>query len=352
MIRPSIIPNIQDWFDGREEARNTFLACYGWQDVTIRPVGEDCSFRRYFRLTRAQESIILMESVPDDAEMATPGHNISDYIRIGTYLRSAGLSTPEIYEADKSQGYLLLEDFGDISFRKALQDGEDQQEIYALAADVLLHLAAHAKPDDVNLPAYYTGHVHEGRRNLVDWYIPAVKQSRNPEGLVESYLGVWNEIEKTLPPVPMIFLHGDYHLDNLMWLQGREGLKRCGILDFQGAMKGPQPYDLANLLEDVRTDVSPDIRKSIMERYCIAMNADEKAAFEDWYRVLATQFHCRVLGQFIRLAVKDGKTRYLQHLPRVVSYLEQGLKHPVLYPLKQWFDAQGLDFGEAPEIRL
>lgn len=293
---------------------------------------------------------ILMEAVPDGESIATPGHALRDYIRIGAYLRSLGMRAPEIFEADERNGYLLLEDFGDVSFKAALAGGTDRHELYGLAVDVLSHLRMRAKPGVIDLPDYYQSHIHTGRRRIVDWYLPALRGARNPDGMVEEFLSVWDEIEKSLPPCPRGFLHIDYHVENLMWLPGGAGLDRCGILDFQGAMTGPLPYDLANLLEDARIDVAPELRPAMLDRYCAGMTPEDKENFKNWYRVLATQFHCRVAGQFTRLAVKDGKTRYLAHLPRVAGYLRDGLEHPLLAPLKSWFSKHKVDFSQVPQI--
>ena len=131
---------IKTWFESRAEARSRFLHTHGWADAELSSVGADCAFRRYFRLQRAQETVILMEGVPDGSEIATPGHNIHDFIRISAHLRDIGLKAPQVYEADEAEGYLLLEDFGDTSFKNVLQGGADRFEIYALATDVLSHL--------------------------------------------------------------------------------------------------------------------------------------------------------------------------------------------------------------------
>lgn len=340
----------QHWFDSRAHLRDAFLRRCGWVDARRAPVGEDSAFRRYIRLTRGNETALLMEAVPDGERIATPGHALRDYIRIGAYLRGIGLRTPEIYESDERNGYLLLEDFGDVSFKTALANGADPHGLYGLAVDVLSHVREHVKPGAIDLPDYYQSHVHTGRRRIVDWTLPALRGMKNPDGLAEEYLAVWNGIERSLPPCPCGFLHIDYHVENLMWLQRGADLARCGILDFQGAMTGPLPYDLANLLEDARIDVSPALRASMVERYCGGMAAAEAENFKNWYRVLATQFHCRVAGQFIRLAVKDGKTRYLAHLPRVAAYLRDGLEHPLLKPLKLWFSKHKIDFEAIPSI--
>lgn len=335
-----------DWFETRTDVRDRFLASHGLAKSLLIPVGEDSAFRRYFRLKRPDgKNVILMETVPEGNPIATPGHNMLDFVRLSAYLRAIGLNAPEVYEGDEREGYLLLEDFGDLSFKKAQeQDRADRDALYALATDVLAWIRQNGRAGDVDLPAYYASHVHTGRRRVIDWYLPAMRGQQNPDGLAEEYLRVWDAIEATLPPVPTGFLHIDYHFENLMWVEGRQGLGRCGILDFQGAMTGPVPYDLANLLEDARVDVPADLRSEMMKRYCQSMTSEERELFQSWYRILATQFHCRVIGQFIRLAVRDGKPRYLPMIPRLAGYIREGLKEPVLAPLAAWFDENGMDF--------
>jgi aminoglycoside/choline kinase family phosphotransferase len=335
-----------DYFSEREEYRFSFLRNCGFEKAELTPVGEDCAFRRYFRLKKDLKSVILMEAVPDDNEMASPGHKIGDYIRIGMGLRALGLNTPEIYEADPDSGYLLLEDFGDTSFKDVISRGALQHHyIYSLAVDVLSEMRKVTGEIDFELPNYYESHVHEGKRRVVDWYMPFIRKEQNSDSLVEDYNKIWQEIEAKLPACPNGFLHIDYHVENLMYLQKRHGLMRCGLLDFQGAMMGPQPYDLANLLEDVRIDVSHEMREEMLLQFCKKMSADEKECFLSWYRVLATQFHCRVLGQFIKLALVVGKERYLEHIPRVCHYLQSGLDHEILAPLKSWFLEYQIDFS-------
>lgn len=306
---------------------------HGWTKQS--PVGQDSSIRRYFRVQKGRQNAILMETVPDGSAHATPGHSLGDFIRIQAWLEEIGLKPPAIYEADLEQGYLLLEDFGDLCFRETMKISGRAKAMYVLAARVLEHLSQTQCP--LELPKYYDSHVHKRHRRVLDWYMPAARGVKNEDGLLEAYKSVWDEIESSLPPCPQGFLHIDFHAENLMWLPDESGLKRCGILDFQGAMHGPKPYDLANLLEDARSDVPADLRMRILKRFDVETRC--------WYRVLATQFHCRVIGQFIKQACIDGNTSYLPHIPRLENYMRDALQDPLLKPLKQFFDDCGVDFS-------
>ncbi|MGB0718951.1 MAG: aminoglycoside phosphotransferase family protein [Bdellovibrionales bacterium] len=323
-----------------DNSRMSFLEQHGY--TLLHPVGQDSSIRRYFRVGKGAQTAILMETVPDNSPQATPGHSLAAFIAIAEWLNDIGAKAPAIYEIDADNGYALLEDLGQSCFKDALANGCDPLALYTIAAKTLEHIAARDCPLD--LPDYYDSHVHKRHRRVMDWFIPLARLRPNEEGLIAAYKDAWSQIESALPPCPQGFVHVDFHAENLMHLPQGQGIKRCGILDFQGAMIGPAPYDLANLLEDARTDVPAEIRAAILK------NKDE--TFRVWYRVLATQFHCRVIGQFIKQAVSDGNPRYLKHMPRLKRYIRQGLRDPVLAPLAAFFDDLGISFHESVSERI
>ena len=346
--------NIYDWFDSHAEARDGFLSRTGWADATVMPVSEDCAMRRYLRLMKGGKSVILLESLPDTHPNATPGHRVSDFARIGGYLQKCGLHTPEIYEGEPDEGLLLIEDFGDVTFKKALSGGIPRSAMYGLATDVLIHMRDHVAGDvkdgGIELPHYHDSIIHRDRRHVIDWYLPSITGREADEDTARDYLAVWDGIEQGLPKPREGVLHIDFHFENLIWMPQESGLARCGILDFQQAMTGPLAYDLANLLGDARISVGDDIRKSMTGRYCAGMSAEERENFESWLTVLMAQFHCRVIGLFVRMKVRDHKDAYLKHIPRVAAYLENELADPVLKPLKDWFDGHDISFAKIPAI--
>jgi aminoglycoside/choline kinase family phosphotransferase len=124
-----------------------------------------------------------------------------------------------------------------------------------------------------------------------------------------------------------------------MRVEKRSGLMMCGLLDFQDAVLGPQSYDLVSLLEDSRRDVSPVLAQRMRQRYLAGFPAIDRAAFDISYTVLGAQRHAKVIGIFTRLCVRDGKPRYLAHIPRLWRMLERNFEHPVLAPVAAWFDA-------------
>ncbi|MCH2038862.1 MAG: phosphotransferase, partial [Rickettsiales bacterium] len=259
-------------------------------------MGQDTSSRRYYRYQFKQKptSVLLMESVPDHHPDSMPGHKTKDFVTLSEMLRAHGIHTPEIYAFDHQNGLVLLEDFGDINFK--MKSNTNQNECYRIATDVLLHIRNHIKVEELDLPDFFSSPVYHGKRRIIDWYFPALHKQKHPKSMIDSYLKVWNEIEQQLPECDMGFTHIDFHFENLMWIEHPNYLQQCGVLDFQGAMKGPTVYDVTNLLEDARVMVPEAIQTEMFDRYCEGMSAEERERTELWYRVIATQFHCRVLG--------------------------------------------------------
>lgn len=313
----------------------------------LEPLPRDVSPREYFRGRKGERDFILMlypdASAPHRKEML-------GFISLGAWLGQQGIKTPALYEKDERQCYALFEDLGVQSFGACLRDGSvNQGELYTLATDVLKILRqAEELPD--GLPLYKDSRIHENRRQIIDYYMPLLRKERPDDRAVQSYLSVWDEIETALLPCPQGFVHGDYHLENMIYVTHEIGVKRCGLIDYQDALYGPLPYDLVNLLEDARIDVPQDLRTAMIDRYCTGMSARDKAAFLDWYRVLGTQFHCRVIGLFIKLSAEQGRDSYLAHIDRLQTYILNALEDPILSPLKLWFEKEGVDFGSIKDL--
>lgn len=328
-------------------SRSNFLESYGWAGAISTPIGEDWSPRKFFRIERNGQTAIVMYSVPDNDPKSIPGHKLKDFVRISGYLRDIGLSAPKVYATDFELGLLLVEDFGSQDFASLIALGKERErDHYLLATRALMHIYNKTEFIAMDLPDYYASHVHKGHRRVVDWYMPAVLKRPNEDGVVEDYLSVWRKIERTLPQVKRRLLHGDFHPGNLMWLPERMDIQQAGLIDFQGAMMGPAPYDLVNLLEDARREVPLDLRKECLARYTSQLDRDDKESFLAWYPILSAQFHCRVIGQALRLAIRDGKTRLLSIIPVLRHHLISDLSHPVLSDVKAWFDQHGVDFTQ------
>ena len=192
--------------------------------------------------------------------------------------------------------------------------------------------------DHGGLPDYDEARLLTEAALLVDWYLPAITGKDTPAPLRDAYLDAWRAVIPVMLAVPHSLVLRDYHVDNLMIVEGRDGIARCGLLDFQDAVFGPVSYDLVSLLEDARRDVAPALVAEMLARYHAAFPAIDHQAFAASYAALGAQRNAKIIGIFTRLCRRDGKPQYLQHIPRVWRLLEGDLAHPALAALGAWFE--------------
>ncbi len=335
----------------RDTVIDSFLSAHGWDGAKRSPLGGDASFRRYERLTLGQRKAMLMDA-------PSPQENVDAWVAVARHLKSLGFSAPDIFAEDKENGFLIIEDLGDETFTRILDEADDATEagLYALAVDVLIEL--HGVAPEGALPPwlddYDDGKLLDEALLLTDWTWPAVFGAAPADDVQDAYRDAWRESFAVLRRQPRTLVLRDYHVDNLMVLDGRQNIARCGLLDFQDAVRGPTAYDLMSLLEDARRDISGELKDAMLARYHNGAGDLERDDFEAAFSVLAAQRHAKVIGIFTRLCLRDAKPAYLAHIPRVWRLLESALGHPALTPVAAWFDAhfrpetRGVPPGPAP----
>ena len=318
----------------REALITAFLDGAGWAGAVRETLAADASFRRYDRIRLGNRRAVLMDAPPEHED-------IVPFIDLARHLRGLGYSAPEPIEADVRTGLLLLEDLGDDTFSRLLAEGADERALYVLAADLLIDL--HNKPRDQAtfeaLPRYSDRMLLDEAALLVDWFAPAVLGAPLAKASRASYLAAWHAVLNHARAVPETLVLRDYHVDNLMRVQGRAGIAACGLLDFQDAVAGPVSYDFVSLVEDARRDVPVALAAELRRRYLEASPHVDEHAFDRSCAILGAQRHCKVIGIFTRLSVRDGKPSYLDHIPRVWRLLESALAHPALAGVADWLDA-------------
>ena len=307
-----------------------FLSDTPWKNARMEAFSQDASFRSYYRLHGGPRAALLMDAPPEK-------ESVAPFVKIAEHLQKLSLSAPKIFGVDSSNGFALIEDFGDKTFTQLLAQGYSEKTLYLLATDCLI--ALHNNPDStkVDVPQRETSFIEEVLL-FCEWFYPALTGARCEKKVSDAFAEAWQGTLALRPVEPDVLVLRDFHIDNAMLLNDREGVQRCGLLDFQDATIGPAAYDVMSLLEDARRDVSPEVFSQCLELYLEKSNAvADNAQFLDDYAIIAAQRHTRVAGVFLRLSERDGKHHYLQHVPRVIRLLRKHLNHPKLSQLHEWF---------------
>jgi aminoglycoside/choline kinase family phosphotransferase len=320
----------------RDAAVAAFLAAAGCGDAAVAPLAGDASNRRYLRLTRPGGTAVLMDAPP------ARGEDVRPFLALTEWLRGRGLSAPAPLATDLDAGLLLLEDLGDELFvRHLARRPGSETALYAAAVDLLAGLASVPPPARIGsgpvamdlLP--YDGAVLGREAELfTGWWLPAV--AAVSPGMAADYAGLVAEATAPVAGAREVLVLRDYHAENLLWLPGRAGDARVGLLDYQDALAGHAAYDLVSLLEDARRDTGAELRAAMVARYLAARPELDAEAFRAAYAILGAQRNLKIIGIFARLARRDGKPRYLAFIPRVWGHLQRDLAHPSLARLAGW----------------
>ena len=305
-------------------------------DLQLESASADASFRSYWRVHEDGRSWIVMDSPP---ELEDP----HPWLDMSARLTAAGLHVPAVYAHDLQQGFLLIEDLGNQLYLPALNDSS-VDALYGCAMSALLRMQ---RDVDVSGLAPYNREFLSRELELM------------PEWFLGRHLGytptceMWDVLEAAFTTLltsaleqPRCFVHRDYHSRNLLIVDERRSAaapnagktadasspapaqRSPGIIDFQGALLGPITYDLASLLRDCyivwdreRVDGWVESYRQQLSGAQLLSTKIDRGHFLRWFDLMGLQRHLKVLGIFCRLYYRDGKTGYLNDLPRVYEYV-------------------------------
>ncbi len=291
----------------------------------------DFSPRKYFRWHHEKTSLILMDSPDLDS--------LNAFVSVDRYLRSIGLNAPEIYEIDQQNGYLLLEDFGDATFTRVLQESPRREhEIYQSAVCVLTYLLERTSEQLPFLKDYTVDFGVSKIEQFLNHYYPEIMETEIGSEARDNFIKAWKTpLAQALQAKKTIFLR-DYHVDNLMDLPLRDSPKNVGLLDFQDAMWAPIALDFVSLIEDARRSLDDELTNQMWKKF---LDSHPKGDHEEIYisgLVLSAVRHIRIIGLFTRVARQKGDKRFLSRIPHLWTLFERCCKISELSPVKEWFD--------------
>jgi aminoglycoside/choline kinase family phosphotransferase len=289
-------------------------------------LAEDVSPRKYYRSTMPDgKTFVIMDS--------PFGDYFERFIGLQESLSRYGVRVPKIHHLDDEHGHMVLEDFGDLRLSVYLdQNPDDEKLIYGTLVDNLCEMA--------NLPcqSVYDDEIFstEGYENKASWFL-----RWNKKKFTSQQKKKFQEvIGQTLAKQKLqgrVFVHTDYHVDNILVVENKEKVFKFGIIDFQFGVLGSPVFDLMSLVDDARRELSPETREHVLSEFSkrtgyAREDIDTDIAIHGAIRNL------KILGVFYRVTEIEGQQKYAVHIPRVKKYLEEYLKHPALARLKAWYE--------------
>jgi len=303
----------------------------GGPEFSIAPASADASFRRYFRVARADgQSFIAVDAPPEHEDGAA-------FVRVARLLRTAGVNAPEVHAQDLERGFLLLTDLGTVTYLDALTDANaDALMRDAIAALIKWQLATRAGM----LPPYDEALLRRELALFPDWYVGRHLGRELSAAQRACWDGLCAALVANALAQPRVYVHRDYMPRNLMLCDPNPG-----VLDFQDAVIGPVTYDIASLTRDAFLTWDEARVLDWSARYWegakrarlpVAADFAESWRAQEW---TGLQRHLKVLGIFARLTYRDGKAKYLADTPRFLGYARAAAaRYGALAPLARLLD--------------
>ena len=292
----------------------------------------DASFRRYARIILNNKTFMLMDA-PPEKEDCRP------FVSIGEFFYRHGVRVPHIVAKDLENGFLLLEDFGDVLLSTLLDD----QTVDANYAQSFKQLIQLQSIDGQNqFPAYSYEKLISEMDLLTDWLLPSLKiqPTESEQALIKRTFAI---LANAALAQPQVIVHRDFHSRNLMILDGET---EQGVIDFQDAVIGADTYDLISITRDAYVQWNAERVYGWFKVFydLLPESAKEDRDFEQFKKdadLMAIQRHIKILGIFVRLFERDGKSGYLKDLPRVMWYLlEESKPYAELQPFMDFINAR------------
>lgn len=345
-----------------------FLDRKGWGEAARTFLDGDASSRRYERLQQGHAKAVLMDmpSTPDGppvkdgkpySAIAHLAEGLRSVVAINDFLVARGYGAPEILACDIGEGLALIEDFGDAVFGRLRAVNYPIRLPMETAVEVLATMAAQDWPKQIPMrdQSLYTMNAYDSEAQLIEvdllisWFFHHAKSRFPTENQISEFHDLWVRVLKNAQATKPVLVLRDFHSPNLIWRPEQTGLKRVGLIDTQDAVLGHPAYDLVSLLQDARVDIPVEEERQLYLRYSELRHKSgifESEEFGQAYAILGAQRATKILGIFARLAKRDGKSAYLQHMPRVSRYLKRNLGHPALNELRNWIE---INLPEATE---
>lgn len=305
---------------------------------SLEVVSGDASFRRYFRQSTQGCTYIAVDAPPEK-------ENSEPFVRIAQAWLEQGIHVPQVVQADLEQGFMLLSDMGDQLLFPLLNEAS-AEGLYHQALDSLIDI----QHTQLDLPPYDEALLDREMALFTDWYLGehlGLTLTSQEQHMLRETFEVLRESALGQIQVPV---HRDYHSRNIMVCEDDS----LGIIDFQDAVLGPITYDVVSLLRDCYVAWPIEqVEQWARDYFAKARDAGLVGAISDeqlmlWFDWMGIQRHLKAVGIFARLNHRDGKTGYMNDIPRTLNYIvEVSAKYSTLDEFSQWLERRLL-----PELAL
>ena len=297
----------------------------------IIKIKRGASRRKYYRLKKNEKQIILMDSSNEPEQF-------EDFLKVHKIISKTNISIPNIYEVDRNNKYILLEDFGDLRFDRILNKFE-LKNLLSIAVESLIEIKKEIAYDHTYLLPVYNYKIFESElAEFVDFFYPFYQKKNMSTELKEEFHEIWKSQFNLLDLSFTSFVHKDYNLNNLIYLPNKKIHYKCGIIDFQSSFWGEDCWDLFSLLEDSRILFDDQYNKFFINYFCVKTNQGNLTEiYSNKYHFFNSSRQTRLLGRWVKLSKTFNQKWYLNFIEVTNKRLMKSLQNPYMQKIRSFY---------------
>ncbi len=295
----------------------------------LEKIENGLSSKLIYRISEKENTKIIIDFSRDKQEF-------KNFLNIYEILQKINISIPKIYEVNRKQYRIYMQDFGKNRFNK-IYNQDNLYKLLRLAVENIIVIHNESNLNNLkNLKEYTFEDLKIELKEFVTYYIPTNKNSNFP---TSKFYELWKSIFYSQNYNMKNFVHKDFEFVNLFFLENYESHLQCGIIDFQSAFMGFIGWDLISLLENPRINFTRDYNNKLIEYFYDNMPIIENLdTFREQYYVLSLARQTRLLGRWRKLLSTNNDNQYLDYLKITKSRTIETLNNIKNYELRSIYE--------------
>ncbi len=310
----------------------------------LKKIAGDASFREFYRLKKGQKTSIIVKANKEKFK------NLITYIVINNILKSNKINTPKLLSNNFKNNFIEISDLGNKSFHSIVYKKKNKYSDYKKLIKLIVKLQKIKIKKiyklgrfKIKIQDYSIQNMHKESDLFFDWYLKYYYKKVNLKKIKKALKNELTKIYKKLYFENNTFVHRDFHISNIMFFK-----KKLFLIDNQDALIGNPLYDVVSLIDDVRIKLPNSLQDKLLQSYYLSskLNKEDFKNIKNDFDILSIQRNLKILGIFVRLAIRDNKSIYLKYLPNTWKLIGKRLKNPIFknfnYQLNKYLNLKSL----------
>jgi hypothetical protein len=287
----------------------------------LKKIKGDASFREFYR-NRENKSIIVISK-------KEKLKNLLIYDAINKILIKNKILAPNLLSENYIKNYIEINDFGDQTLFQILKNKKNNKYVIFKKIIKILNKIQLIKDKKVKnfknnlykVQEYNNKILFDETKLFCDWYVPKILSKSKSIQFKKKFKLEIKKLLSKLNYKNVTFVHRDFHVSNLMYHN-----KKIAVIDSQDALIGNRAYDLASLIDDVRLKTSNELKEKVFKFYIKTNKKIDLKKFKKDFEILSVLRNLKIIGIFMRLAVRDNKKKYLKLIPYAWEMINHRIK--------------------------